>query len=69
MSFGYHKGTKVSDHNLMDCDLELFTFADNFIRGFKHMKHCFLVNSALLLPFCSTLALVCIKLGTGLEIP
>ena len=24
---------------LMDCDLELFTFADNCLRGFKHMKH------------------------------
>ena len=45
-------------------DLELFTFADNFIRDFKHMKHCFLVNSAFLLPFCVTLAFVCVLLDT-----
>ena len=30
--------------SLMDCDLEIFTFADNCIGGFKHMKRCFLVN-------------------------
>ena len=23
----------------MDCDLELFTFADNCFRGLKHIKH------------------------------
>ena len=52
----------------MDCDLELLTFADNCIRAFKHIKHCFLVNSAFLLPFCVTLAFVCLQLDTGLDI-
>ena len=52
----------------MDCDLELFTFFDNCIRGFKHMKHCFLVNAAFLLPFCGTLVFVCVQVDTGLEI-
>ena len=33
-------------------------------RGFKHIKHCFLVNSAFLLPFCATLAFACIQLDT-----
>ena len=32
------------------------------------MKHCFLVNAAFLLPFCVTLAFVCVQLDTGLEI-
>ena len=32
------------------------------------MKHCFLVDSAFLLPFCITLAFVCVQLDTGLEI-
>ena len=50
----------------MDYDLQLFTFADNCVRGFKHMKHCFLVNSAFLLPFCVKIA--CAQLDTGLEI-
>ena len=45
---------------LIDCDLELFTFADNCIKGFKHMKHHFVVNYAFLLPFCVTLAFVCV---------
>ena len=53
---------------LMDYDLQLFTFADNCVRGFKHMKHCFLVNSAFLLPFCVTLAFVCVQLDPTLEI-
>ena len=34
---------------LMDCDLELFTFADNCFRGSKHIKHCFFL---LILLFC-----------------
>ena len=53
---------------LMDCNLEVFTFADNWIRGFKHMKHCFLINSAFLLTFCLTLVFACVQLDTGLEI-
>ena len=53
---------------LISCDLELFTFADNCIRGFKHMKHCLLFNSAFLLPFYVTLAFVCAQLNTGPEI-
>ena len=32
------------------------------------MKHCFLVDSAFLLPFCMTLAFVCVQLDTCLEI-
>ena len=52
----------------MNCDLELVTFADNCIRGFKHMKHCLLFNSDFLLPFCATLAFVYAQLNTGLEI-
>ena len=48
--------------SLMDCDLELFTFADICFRGFNHIKHCFLVNSAFLLPLCATMALVCIRM-------
>ena len=48
----------------MDCDLELFTFFENCIRSFKHMKHCFLVNVAFLLSFCGT----CVQLDTGIEI-
>ena len=32
------------------------------------MKNCFLVNSAFQLPFCVTLAFVCVQLETGLEI-
>ena len=55
--------------SLTDCDLELFTFADNCFRGFKHIKHCFLVNSAFLLPFSVWLkAFVFVQLDTGLEI-
>ena len=50
--------------SLMDCDLELFTFNDNCIKGFKNMKYCFLVNSTFLLP----LPVVCVQLVTGLEI-
>ena len=46
-------------------NLELFTLADNCIRGFKHIKHCF---CAFLLSFCVTLAFVCGQLDTGLEI-
>ena len=53
---------------VMDCDIELFTFADNCIRGFKHMKHYFLVHTAFLLPFCATLSFVCVQLDTSLEI-
>ena len=53
---------------LIDCGLKLFTLADNCIRGFEHMKHCFLVNSALLLPFSATLTFVCVQLDIGLEI-
>ena len=52
---------------LKDCDLELFTFADNSIRDFQHIKHCFILNSAFLLPLCVTLAFVCGQLDTGLE--
>ena len=33
-----------------------------------YINHCFLVNSVFLLPFCATLAFVCIQLGIGLEI-
>ena len=33
-----------------------------------YIKHCFLVNSAFLLPFCATLAFVYAQLNTGLEI-
>ena len=51
----------------MDCDLELFTFADNCVRGFKHIKHCFFDNSAFLLPICVTLAFACDQLNIGLE--
>ena len=36
----------------MDCDGELFTFADNSFGGCIHIKHCFIVNSAFLLRFC-----------------
>ena len=32
------------------------------------MKHCFLVNADFLLPFCQTLAFVCVQLDTGLDI-
>ena len=46
----------------------LFTIADNSIRGSKHKKYFFLVNSPFLLPFCLTLAFVCAQLDTGLEI-
>ena len=52
----------------MDCKLELFTFADNCIRGCKHMKNCFLVNAAFLLSFCVILSFVCAQLDTDLEI-
>ena len=50
--------------SLMNCDLELFTFADNCFRDFKHIKHCFLVNSAFLLPFCVWLWLldICLEI-------
>ena len=54
---------------LTDCNVELFTFAGNCIRGFKHMTYyCFFVNSAFLLPFCETLAFVCVQLDTGQEL-
>ena len=52
----------------MDCDLELFTFLTTVSEVLKHMKHCFLVNAAFLLPFWVTLAFVCVQLDTGLEI-
>ena len=52
----------------MDCDLDLFTFAGNYIRGFKYMKHCFPVNAAFLFPFYVTLAFACVQLDTGLQI-
>ena len=52
----------------MDCDLELFTFADICFRGFKHMKYCFLADSAFLLPFCVIVAFIWVQLDTGLEI-
>ena len=32
------------------------------------MKHCFLVNSAFILPFCVPLAFVSVQLDTGLDI-
>ena len=40
--------------SLMDCALELFTFADNYFRGFAIL--------------CVTLAFVCVQLDTGPEI-
>ena len=53
---------------LINCDLVLFTFADNCIRGLKHIEHCFLVNFVFLLRFCVTLAFVCVQVDKGLEI-
>ena len=45
---------------LINCDLELY---QRF-----YMKHWFPVNYAFLLPFCVTLAFVCVQLETCLEI-
>ena len=54
---------------LMDCGLQLSLLLTTVSEVLNtYIKHCFLVNSAFLLPFCATLALVCIQLGTGLEI-
>ena len=46
-------------------DMKLFTFAENCFRGFKHIKHCFLFDSAFLSPFS---VFVCVQLDRGLEI-
>ena len=53
---------------LMVCDLELFTFADKWIRGDKDTKYCFLVDSVFLCRFCVALAFLCVQLDTGLVI-
>ena len=47
-------------------DMKLFTFAENCFRGFKHIKHCFLV--ILLFRCLSVYDFVCVQLDTGLEI-
>ena len=54
--------------SLINCGLELFTFANKCFRGFEDIKYYFLVNSAFLLPFFVSLTFVCVQLDTGLEI-
>ena len=53
----------------MDCGLQLSLLVTTVSEVLNtYIKHCLLVNSDFLLPFCATLALLCIQLSAGLEI-